>query len=86
MAKIIIGGEEREVKDGEPIKEACKELGVPFGCESGVCGTCRVKVEAGPENLSEKTEAEMDMDMLDDNERLACQCKIKGGEVKLRLP
>ena len=38
----------------------------------------------GMENLNEKTEAEQQMNC-EENQRLACQCKIKSGEVVLKL-
>ena len=83
MAKIIIDGQEKEVADGETIKEVCKDLGVVFGCEDGICGTCMVEIEEGMENLAERNEAENNMG-LEGNARLACQCKIKQGTVKVK--
>ena len=84
MAKIILEGKEKEIKDGEAIKETCRDLGVPFGCESGVCQTCRIVVLEGNSNLDPKNETE-EGNQLPDNERLACQCRIKSGIVKIKL-
>lgn len=84
VAKLIFNeDEEIEVEDGTPLKEVCEESGVPFACEEGVCGTCVVEVTEGMENLTEFTEEEMDFLGEQEEERLACQCKIKGGCVKL---
>jgi ferredoxin len=84
MAKLImIDGEEKEILDGEKIHKPSEELGVQFGCEDGVCGTCIIEVEEGRENLSELNEKEKDMG-LEPQQRLACQCKIMKGEVKFR--
>ncbi len=85
MAKIIFSDDKREieVKDGEPIKDACENLGVPFSCSEGICGTCMVDVLEGQENLSELTQEEKDMGR-DKNHRLACQCRIKSGMVKIK--
>jgi len=84
MAKLITDdGEEREVKDGEPIAEAAKDLGIPFSCEDGICGTCMIEILEGKENLSELNQEEQDMGM-DRETRLACQCKIKSGLVKIK--
>jgi ferredoxin len=82
MAKIVQTktGQEIEVADGESIKEACERLGVPFGCQNGLCGTCMIDVDSGEENLSELTDEE-DILERDRKHRLACQCKIKEGEV-----
>ena len=71
-----------EVNDGDSILEACEILGVPFGCTSGVCGTCMTTVLEGIENLSELTENEIAMGVAPP-ERLMCQCYLKGGEVKI---
>ncbi len=83
MAKLVRGKKVISVKDGESITAACEQLGVPFGCYEGKCGSCKVKVEE-EENLSEKTEEEECMG-LPPGHRLACQCKIKQGVVILSV-
>ena len=84
MGKLIANGEDEiELVDGERIKDACEELGVPFACEEGICGTCVIEVEEGMENLSEFTEEEQDFIGDEGTERLACQCKLMGGCVKI---
>ena len=75
--------EEFELPENGPIAEPCEEAGVPFACTEGVCGTCVVEVKEGMENLSEFTQEEEDFLGEKDTERLACQCKIKGGDVTL---
>ncbi len=62
--------------------EAAAELGVLFGCHSGVCGKCATDVVGGMENLSERSEEESAMD-LPENRRLMCQCRILQGTVEL---
>lgn len=85
MAKLIFEhlDEEVDVKDGTPIMDSCEEAGIPFACTEGCCGTCVIQITQGMENLSEFNEVEEDFfgDMTD--ERLACQCKIKGNIVKI---
>jgi ferredoxin len=85
MGKLIIldSEEEYEIENGSPIAEACEEAGVPFACTEGVCGTCVIEVKEGMENLSSFTQEEEDFlgDMA--SERLACQCKLKGGTVTI---
>lgn len=76
--------EEVEVSDGKPIEEACEKLGVPFGCEGGVCGSCMVDVVDGEENLSELTEEEESL-ARDKKHRLACQCKVERGNVTINF-
>ncbi len=86
MAKLIFEdeGEEIEVADGEALQEPCEEIGVPFACTEGCCGTCVIEVSEGMENLSSFTQAEEDFLGEMGNERLACQCNVKSGIVKLR--
>lgn len=86
MAKLIFdhSGEEIELEDGSPIAEVCEDAGVPFACTEGVCGTCVIEVIEGEENLSDQTQEEEDfLGEGTTDERLACQCKIKGGCVKI---
>jgi ferredoxin len=87
MAKLIFedNQEEFDLPDGSPITEACEQAGVPFACTEGVCGTCVVEVVEGMSNLTDFNEAEADFLGELDKERLACQCKIKSGCVKLKF-
>jgi len=82
MATVKVDGETREVPDGAPIKDACKELGIVFACEDGLCGACTTTVLEGGENLGEPNEKEKERGM-HTGKRLMCQCKISGGEVSL---
>ncbi len=85
MGKLIFEDtdDEVEVPDGSPIAEACEEAGVPFACTEGICGTCVIEVKEGMENLSSFTQEEEDFLGNLDTERLACQCKLKNGCVKI---
>jgi ferredoxin len=87
MAKLIYKntGEEKELEDGSPIAETCEEAGVPFACTEGICGTCVIEVIEGMENLSDFTQEERDFLGEQNHERLACQCKIKSGIVKINF-
>lgn len=77
-------GDEHSIIDGEGIAECCEEAGVPFACTEGVCGTCVIEVVDGAENLSEPTQEERDFLGEDTcGERLACQCRIKKGNVTI---
>lgn len=80
MPRITIDGKSRDLEAGEPILEACEALGVPFGCQAGSCGTCVIVVESGLENLEPMNHLEEDMG-LRHGERLACQARIRTGEV-----
>ena len=87
MAKLIFEdvSEEADLPDGSPIQEACEQAGVPFACTEGICGTCVIEVTEGMENLSEFNELEADFLGELDRERLACQCVIKQGRVKIKF-
>jgi ferredoxin len=82
MAKLYIDNIEYNVPDGQQIAEACETAGIPFSCNSGVCGTCQIEILEGPENLNELNREESDLAM-DRNHRLGCQCKINSGIVKV---
>lgn len=85
MGRLIFEGtgEEYEVADGGSIAEACENAGVPFACTEGVCGTCVIEVKEGMEHLSPFTQEEEDFLGKMEHERLACQCKLKEGCVKI---
>ena len=55
---------------------------VLFGCRTGICGTCLIKVIDGAKNLDPPDEDEMEvLELLapeEKNVRLACQLKING--------
>lgn len=84
MAKLKTEEKTLELADGAEIRETARELGVPFGCESGLCATCEVEVLEGYENLEEANEKEKLMGC-EKPYRLACQTKIKSGEVKIKF-
>lgn len=84
MAKVIMeDGQEKEVKDGDLIRDALEEMGVLIACADGSCGVCKVDILEGKENLNEINEKEKEMGC-EGNERLGCQCKILKGEVKVK--
>lgn len=86
MPKLVFdhNGEEIELPVDAPIAEACEEAGVPFACTEGVCGTCVIEVKDGKDNLTPPTQEEEDfLGEGNKEERLACQCKIRCGTVKI---
>lgn len=87
MATLVFdNGEEVLLPDGSPIAEACEEAGVPFACTEGVCGTCVIEIKEGKENLSKPTKEEEDfLGEGTSHERLACQCIIKQGNVRIKF-
>ena len=82
MAKLIIDNITYDVPDGEGMAAACETAGIPFSCNSGVCGTCQIEVLEGAENINELNREEKELAM-DFTHRLGCQCKILSGVVKV---
>jgi len=83
MAKVISKrGRAVPVEDGAEMWDACENLGVKFSCRNGLCGTCMIDIVEGEENLSPLTEAEKILKR-DRQNRLACQCQIEKGKVKI---
>ena len=82
MAKVIIDNFEYEIPDGASLAETCEKAGIPFSCNSGVCGTCQIEILEGADNLNELNKEEQDLAM-DRNHRLGCQCAIKSGIIKV---
>lgn len=65
------------------LQEVCDEHQLPirFGCRSGCCGSCLVKVISGNANLSRPTDREartLDVLEAEPSWRLACQCVVAG--------
>ena len=85
MSKLRADAGEVSVGDGDQIIEAAEQLGTPFGCRAGMCGTCRIEVLEGMENLEPRNEREVAMGLEDSPFRLACQCKIRKGMVKIQI-
>lgn len=82
MFKLIIDQAEHDIPDDGSVVLACKNAGIRFDCNNGVCGSCHIKILEGANNLTELTQEEVDLGMDKDN-RLACQCFIKSGTVRI---
>lgn len=72
-----------ECNVGDSFREVAQSqgLGVPFGCENGICSTCLIHITSGMEHLNERTEQEeftLEARGADDDMRLGCQCKVNG--------
>lgn len=67
------------LEDKVALIEVCYQHNTPvnFGCRIGMCGTCKVTILNGLENVSPKNEEEQLLTHCD-NERLGCQCFIMG--------
>lgn len=71
-----------EAGPGEALVDLCDQTSspVPFSCRSASCGTCRIVVEAGADQLEEPKDEELDVLDAFGNKpprmRLACQAKL----------
>ena len=97
MPKVSVPDLERvlTVPPGANLREALLDGDVtlyPFhaallNCRGrGLCGTCRVKVISGEENLTPRTSAESKKLAGRPDLRLACQCAVRGDCAVLTLP
>ena len=72
-----------EAPVGTPLMEIAQASGadLTFGCGSGSCGTCRVRVAEGLEHCSKPSAEERDFLASIDapaDQRLACQVTVQG--------
>lgn len=71
-----------EIRQGEILLEAALRKGVSLShwCRFGDCGKCKVFVEAGAENLSPPSKAELTKlrERVGQGYRLACQAQVRG--------
>ncbi|MEW6748529.1 MAG: 2Fe-2S iron-sulfur cluster-binding protein [Candidatus Micrarchaeota archaeon] len=86
MAKVHIKNEDKtvELPDGASLADLDGKCGVLFACKAGSCGSCKVKVVKGMENLEAPNDVEqagLSTFGSDPSERLLCMCKIKKGEI-----
>ena len=91
MAEIIFETDNFtvEASDNSAISDVAdeKDASLPFGCREGQCGTCRVIVIEGMENLNDIENEEkliLDEEELGQGFRLGCQLIIKSGRVVLK--
>ncbi len=78
------GSEDIVVEPLTNLIDAAEQLGVPFSCTEGKCGTCLSKVTKGAENLTPLNETE-EIYGVDEGERLLCQAQIKSGRVEIEI-
>ena len=85
MKKAIVRNENgfRHVSVNTSINDECCELGVLFACHNGSCGSCKIKILEGKEFLTAITPMEKRLG-IDKDHRYACQCRLKGGELKFK--
>jgi ferredoxin len=80
---FLVTGQSFEVPAGTSFLAFCQEHDAPhdFGCTVGSCGTCRLVIESGAENVNPQSADELEtVEMSTDvkGARLGCQLKILG--------
>ena len=84
MPKVtfLANGQVVECEDGASFLELCQDNGAPheFGCTVGSCGTCRVVLTEGAQNVDPVTDDEKEtVEMCtDEDARLGCQLTVNG--------
>lgn len=85
MHKVYIKTDDKtlDIATGKALIDLCEEhdTSILFGCRDGACGACMIRVRQGAEHISKMQDDEKDFletMAAEDNERLACQCKIFG--------
>ena len=92
MPKVTITTDNKtfDVPDNYALIDMCEDhdTSILFGCRDGACGACMVKIIKGGEFLNPMKDDERDfLETMGaaPNERLACQCRVKGGDVTLEV-
>jgi ferredoxin len=82
---------EVDVADGAALIDACDDhnLPIPFSCRSASCGTCRVQVLAGADDLVPPAADELDVLHVFDADpakvRLTCQARFRPGAAHVHI-
>jgi CDP-4-dehydro-6-deoxyglucose reductase len=87
---FLPSGQNYDIKEGTTILVAAIQNGLPLrhDCTEAICGTDRVTVVAGKENLTAKTQnEELTLEMMNagEEERLGCVARILG-DVTVYIP
>ncbi len=80
---FLLDGLEVEAPAGTALQEIAEAGGadLTFGCSTGSCGTCRIRVASGLEHCSPMGPEERDFLKglnVPSDQRLACQLKVNG--------
>lgn len=78
-----------KVPSGTRIIEISEKVGsgITYGCREGECGTCLTRILEGAEHLSEPSVLErrvLKENLAGRDDRLACQCQVLDGDIKVR--
>src|SRR5215467_2708160 len=96
MAKVITESNtgrivEIDAPDGSALVDLCDDHNapIPFNCRSASCGTCRIHVLEGADDLLPAAEDELDLldvfNLKPPFVRLTCQAKLRPGAVRVHI-
>ena len=77
-----------EGKEGKTLLQTALDNNIPMenACGgNGFCTTCLCKVKKGAGSLSERSEREEGMGIINDPERLGCQAKLGNEDVEVEM-
>lgn len=80
---------EIDAPDGSALIDLCDEWGapIPFNCRSAACGTCRIEIVEGSDELTPAAQDEIDLldiyDVKPPGMRLACQAVLRPGATRV---
>lgn len=80
---------EIEASEGAALIDLCDahEAPIPFSCRSASCGTCRIHVLAGADELLSPAQDELDLldvfNQAPPRVRLACQARLRPGATRV---
>jgi ferredoxin len=82
---------EIDAPEGAALVDLCDahEAPIPFSCRSASCGTCRIHVLEGADDLLPPAEDELDLldvfNLKPPHVRLACQARLRPGATRLQV-
>jgi len=82
---------EIDAPDGAALVDLCDEHNapIPFNCRSASCGTCRIHVLEGADDLLPAAEDELDLldvfNLKPPLVRLTCQAKLRPGATRVHI-
>jgi 2Fe-2S ferredoxin len=80
-----------DAPEGGSLADLCDRIDapIPFSCRSANCGTCRIEVLEGADELLPANDEELDVldivGLVPPKHRLACQSEMKAGSGVLRI-
>jgi len=77
--KINKSGHEFQVEDGESVLTAAlrQDIGLPYGCRNGMCGSCRATLLQGEIDYGDNVPSVLSVDEVSEHDVILCQARPK---------